>query len=148
MVSADDVSMSLRELAGEAGVSETTLRNWTKLSPRPLTGTRTGRTTLYTWAQLRVFCADHEDLPRARTVQKASTRPPGAAMPADPAHVSAALRNLRAAASSTLDAALSSVRLAEATAASHREQVEALRATISAYDDLITQMTAPANAPR
>ncbi len=148
MVSGNDVPLSLRELAQEARVSETTLRNWTKLSPRPLTGTRTGRTTLYTWTQLRAFCADHEDLPKSRSVQKTSRQPPPGALPADLAHVSAALHNLRAAAGSTLDAALSSVRLAEATAASHREQVEALQATISAYDDLITQLTAPANAPR
>jgi len=150
MVSRDDAAMSLRELAAEGGISETTLRNWTKVHPHPLEGTRAGRATLYTWAQLRAFCAEHQDLPKARAIRTAPAArgqpPPGTA--ADPAHVGAALRNLRAAANSTLDAALSSVRLAEATAASHREQVESLAATIRAYDDLITQMTGPVTAPR
>jgi hypothetical protein len=144
----EDAAKSLRELAAEVGVSETTLRNWTKARESPLTGTPAGRTTLYTWAQLRAFCAEHQDLPKARSIQSAARPGPPSGPVADPAHVSAALRNLRAAASSTLDAALSSVRLAEATAASHREQVESLRVTIRAYDDLITQLTGPVTVPR
>lgn len=140
----------MRELAAEAGVSPTTLRNWTRKAPRPLTGSQIGGRTLYTWDQLRAFCAHHPDLPKARMILK--TRAPGqqAALPtaSDPAHAAAALRNLRAAASSAVDAALAAVRLAEAAAASHREQVESLATTIRAYDDLITQVTGPVTAPR
>lgn len=146
----DDHPMSLRALATASGVSLTSLRNWTKRHPRPLKGTRAGSTTVYTCAQLRAFCAAHPDLPAARNylfqAPAVGPKPPGA--DPDPAHVAAALRNLRAASSSTLDAALSAVRLAEAAAVSHREQIESLAATITAYDDLITQMTGPVTAPR
>jgi aminopeptidase N len=57
--------------------------------------------------------------------------------------VRAVLRDLRAAASSNLRVALIASRHAEETARAHREQVEALAATLNAYDDLLTQVTAP-----
>lgn len=146
----DDRPMSLRELAAVSGVSPTSLRNWTRRRPRPLKGTPAGSTTVYTCAQLRAFCAAHPDLPAARQYldQAPAADPQAPCAVANPAHVAAALRNLRAASSSTLDAALSAARLAEAAAVSHREQIESLAATITAYDDLITQLTGPVTAPR
>lgn len=143
----DDEPLSLPALAREAQVSPSQLRNWTKWPVHPLAGTPAGRSTTHTWAQLRTFVEEHPELPAARKVRRrmvAADRPEGQKGSAhDPETVRAVLSDLRAAASSNLRAAIAAARLAEQTAISHREQLEALASTVNAYDDLLTQLTAP-----
>jgi hypothetical protein len=159
----DDALMSLPELARACGMSASGLRNWANRPGQPLRGTPTpGGQVLYTWAHLCAFCDAHPELSGARKVaaRLAGAPSPGPAMPearrsqaeapgqdggaADPQQLRAILGDLRAAADYTVNAVLSAARSAEQTATAHREQVEALAAAIRSYDDLLTQLTAPA----
>lgn len=145
--------MSLPQLARACGMSPSALRNWTKKADRPLCGSPThpAGPVLYTWAHLRAFCAEHPELPGVRSVTAriAGTPPAGVRGPrlaggaGDPEQVRVILGDLRAAAEYTITAVLSAARSAEQTATAHREQVEALVATIRSYDDLLTQLATP-----
>jgi hypothetical protein len=145
--SPDDRLLTLSQLARETAVSESTLRNWVDVRPDGLSGSD----GLYNWAQLREFCVTHRArFPGARAVLAeldAEAHPPAprsdARKNADARVMDALIRNLRAATASTLDAAITAAKQAEANARSHREQVESLAATVRAYDDLITQLTGP-----
>jgi len=142
----EDTPLSAAELAQIAGVATNTIRNWTKLPDQPLRGTRnTGRYPTYTIAQLRAFCAAHDDRSAARKVVRnlAARAASRATEGQQPEQVRAVVLNLRVAALAALDAALSAARQAEQTAVAHREQIEALAVTIRSYDDLLTQLTAP-----
>jgi hypothetical protein len=65
------------------------------------------------------------------------------ALSSEPESLRAAVRDLRAAAHAHLQAALTAVRLAEETARAHREQLEHMATAFTAYDDALTQVTAP-----
>jgi AcrR family transcriptional regulator len=146
--SPEDEKLTVPELAEQAGVSPSTLRNWaTKADPPLARVPGSGRSVLHTWAQLLAFCAVHTELRSAqrvlRRVRSRESVPPDGALPSDAETVRAMLRNLRAAAASNLDAALIATRHAEETARAHREQLEAFAGSLHAYDDLLTQLTAP-----
>lgn len=136
------------ELARQCGVSASQLRNWASQASSPLQPVETTNGhRLHTWAQLRAFCTTHPHLPAVRKLERRlaadASKGGGVAAPPHPEVVRTVLSNLRAAAASNLSTAITAARLAEATARSHREQLEALASTINAYDDLLTQLTAP-----
>lgn len=139
------------EIAKLAGVSESTIRNWTREQPPLQTITTGARSIGFTWVHLLEFCQLRTDLRGARSVldrARALQAPQGAAIQAvtPPIDIESALsvaRAMRSAAESNLDAALIAARQAEATARAHREQLEQLKATIAAYDTALSALTAP-----
>ncbi len=118
--------LTVAELAAESGISVSTLRNWAKRHEPPLEAVP-GPRTLHTWAQLFEFCEAHPNLYKAPSIvgRRATPPPRGRAKPGG------TVAGQRAIADAHLKAILEAVRAAEATARTHREQLEAL---INAYD--------------
>jgi hypothetical protein len=69
--------------------------------------------------------------------------PATAGAPMDVEALRAIARDMRIAAQAHLRAALAATRLAEETARSQREQLEHLATAFAAYDDALSQVTAP-----
>ncbi|MBV9484638.1 MAG: hypothetical protein JO246_01120, partial [Frankiaceae bacterium] len=132
MATLDAELMSRAALAKQAGISSTTLRNWSELADQPLEVVRTvAGARLYSWSALLRFCDRHPDLHgvaavRARQRNVAET-------PGDP-NVRIALAEMKGALDANLAAIARATRLATETAASHAETVAALQRTIRAYE--------------
>jgi hypothetical protein len=147
----DDLLSRMR-LADQAGVSATTLKNWSKRSDRPLQTMMTpSGSQMYSWRLLLRFCDEHPELRGVETVIDRSRQMlhPVAepTSPSDQATLRAALRDLKTAVERSVAATVRSAQLAQETAAAHAEVVAALRDTIRAYDSAMTSMTAPEHLP-
>ncbi|MFD9891554.1 hypothetical protein ACFWY9_19635 [Amycolatopsis sp. NPDC059027] len=144
--------MTAAEVGRLAGVSPNTVRGWARRNP-PLVATRlpNGQDG-FLWSQLLEFCEVNAHLPAARKIldrEHARTRSAAAAdglskSTVDLETLRAIARDLRAAAHSNLQAALTAARHAEASAKAHREQLEHLATTLAAYDSALSTITAPA----
>jgi hypothetical protein len=143
--------LTAAELARHIGISATTIKNWTQREPRPLaTVTASDGSVRFTWSHLNDFCNEHPGLRGVDKIrQRVVGKPPGP-NPAteDPAKVESEdlksiARDLRNAASSSIQIALEAARLAEETARSHRQQLEGLAQVIAAFDAALSQSTAP-----
>lgn len=147
-----DALMSRGQLARQAGVSATTLRNWTIRDDRPLqTVTTASGIQMYSWRLLLEFCHEHPELrgvetalARSRELLRANN---GGSSTGDQLTLRAALRDLKMAVDRSLAAVTRSAQLAQETATAHVEIVSALRDTIRAYDSAMTSMTAPGHLP-
>jgi len=145
---ADDL-LSRTRLATQAGVSATTLKNWTMRDDRPLrTVVTSSGTQMYSWQFLLDFCSEHPELRGVETALAHSQMllhgddgPPPPAN--DQVTLQAALRDLKTAVDCSTAAVLRSAQLAQETATAHAEIIVALRDTIRAYDSAMTSMTAP-----
>lgn len=147
----DDL-LSRTRMATQAGVSATTLKNWTLRTDRPLqTITTTSGTQMYSWRLLLSFCNEHRELRGVDTALARSRKlfhgddEPSASV--DQATLQAALRDLRTAADRSADATVRSAELVQALATAHAEIVAALRDAMRAYDSAMTSMTAPEHVP-
>lgn len=134
---ADDVPLTVPELAREADVSPATLRNWASRAESPLATVAdpTGK-QMHTWAQLLEFCHAHPRLRATRKVlRRHATR---GTEPHDRSRDVATdvLAGLHTAASVHLDAVVAALRTAEDVARSHREQLETL---VRTYDTLLAE---------
>ena len=149
----DDL-LSRYRLATQAGVSATTLKNWTMREDRPLrTIVTSSGTPMHSWRLLLDFCHDHRELRGVETVLDRSRKlfhgDDEASLPADERQVQvqvtlqAALRDLKTAVDRSTAAVVRSAQLAQETAAANAEIIVALRDTIRAYDSAMTSMTAP-----
>jgi hypothetical protein len=141
----DDQLMSLRELAGQAGVAEGTLRNWARRHEAPLRVHRLGpRAVRVGVVDLRAFCATHRTLPGTKKVLARLDDPSAASEPA-------ALRTLllavatavRAATAANLNLTRTSTGQAENTAAACRTHAEELTAALNGLDDALRALTPP-----
>lgn len=146
-----DRALTAPDIARRAGVSASTIWNWTRKDP-PLKSTPVGRGAVgFTWTDLLAFCRARPDLRgsqrilnQADAVRALQVRSDAGSPPV--ANVESALavaRAMRSAAASNLDAALVAARQAEATATAHREQLEQLKVTFDAYDSALIAVTAP-----
>jgi hypothetical protein len=143
-----DDMLSRARLASQAGVSPTTLKNWSGRDDRPLQTIPTpSGTPMYSWRLLLHFCDDHPELRGVDTVRDRSQKvfrednePPA---PADQVTLRAALRDLKTAVDRSTAAVVRSAQLAQETATAHAEIIAALRDTIRAYDSAMTSITAP-----
>ncbi len=139
--------LSRAALARRAGVSSTTLRNWTRTIDRPLASTMVGSdTAMYTWAALLRFLDDHPALPAVQSVRRrvsARSRSMGVDDKENQATLRAALRDMKTAVDATVAAVGRSAALAREVASAHEELIAALRVTIQAYDSAMTSATAP-----
>jgi len=147
----DDL-VSRTRLASLAGVSATTLRNWTLREDRPLrTVTTASGTEMYSWRLLLEFCHEHPELrgveiplAKSRKIFEEGTEP---SSPGDENTLKAALRDMKTAVDRSVAAVARSAQLAEETATAHAEIIAALRDTIRAYDSAMTSITAPEHFP-
>jgi hypothetical protein len=64
-----DEPLSRSAMSRAAGISATTLENWTKRVEGPLETVRVGDADGFTWRLLLAFCASHPTLPGARQVR-------------------------------------------------------------------------------
>lgn len=147
-----DNLLSRMRLADQAGVSATTLKNWSARSDRPLQTVMTpSGSQMYSWRLLLRFCDEHPELRGVETVVARSRqslhRAPEPTSPSDQATLRAALRDLKTAVDRSVAATVRQAQLARETAAAHAEVVEALRDTIRALDSAMTSMTAPEHLP-
>lgn len=148
----DDL-LSRTRLADQAGVSATTLKNWSERADRPLQTIMTqSGAEMYSWRLLLTFCEEHPELRGVETVMARSRKlfhpDHGRTSRTDQATLRAALRDLKTAVERSVAATVRSAQLAEETAKAHAEVVAALRDTIRAYDSAMTSMTAPEHVPR
>jgi hypothetical protein len=143
----DDL-LSRSRLASQAGVSATTLKNWSTRDDQPLQTIATSSgTPMYSWRLLLHFCEEHPELrgvetalDRSRKLFRGDDEP---SAPADQVTLRAALRDLKTAVDRSTAAVVRSAQLAQETATAHVEIIAALRDTIRAYDSAMTSMTAP-----
>jgi hypothetical protein len=146
----DDERVSRAELARLAGVSSTTLRNWTRVADRPLVTTLVGSSEMFTWGDLLRFCADHPAMPATHAVlRRASTRSSSTGIGADQdeATLRAALRDMKTAVDAGITAVARSAALAREVASAHEDIVGQLSVIVRAYDSAMTWATAPTHGP-
>jgi hypothetical protein len=142
---AEELPRLLADMGRLAGVSRTTLVNWTTADP-PLEISRSGRLRRVSWRQLTTFCRSHPELPAARRVldaARAQDRDAAASDSHELDEVRSLARAARAAAAANHEALVVASRLAEETARAHREQLEHLRDSLAALDDALGQFTVP-----
>jgi hypothetical protein len=143
----DDL-LSRSRLAGQAGVSATTLKNWSMRDDRPLQTIATSSgAAMYSWRLLLRFCDEHPELrgvetalDRSRKLLSGDNEP---STPAEQATLRAALRDLKTAVDRSTAAVVRSAQLVQETATAHAEIIAAMRDTIRAYDSAMSSMTAP-----
>src|SRR6266568_1553113 len=140
----DDL-LSRTRLADQAGVSATTLRNWSARGDRPLQTVMTpSGSEMYSWRLLLTFCEEHPELRGVETVIARSRKllhPVDELTPlTDQATLRAALRDLKTAVERSVAATVRSAELAPATAKAHADVIAAVRDTIRAYDSAMTSM--------
>lgn len=147
-----DDALSRTRMATQAGVSATTLKNWTIRTDRPLeTVTTVSGTQMYSWRLLLSFCQQHPELrgvdsvlARSRELFRGDDETPA---PGDHITLRSALRDLRTAADRSADATVRSAKLVQELATAHAEIVAALRDAMRAYDSAMTSITAPDHLP-
>lgn len=139
--------MSRAALAKMAGVSSTTLRNWSTLPEHPLDVTVTDSgARMYSWSALLQFCDRHPDLHGVAAV-RARQRVVDAGLDGAAGHGDATLRTavqeMRRALDSSLAALARSAELATEAAATHEQTIAALRLSIRAYEVAATTQRQP-----
>lgn len=147
----DDL-LSRTRLASQAGLSATTLKNWTTRDDRPLrTVTTPAGVQMYSWRLLLDFCQEHPELRGVEAALAQSRKLVGGgdepSPPTDLVTLRAALRDLKTAVDRSTAAVVRSAELARETGVAHAEVVAALRDTIRAYDSALTSITAPEHLP-
>jgi len=144
----DEDTLTASDLARAVGVSPNTIVNWTERHDQPLRTVATvDGAVRFTWTHLEDFCNAHPRLPGVRKIRRRAIRakPESSGEPADTQieELKSVVRDLRSVASAHLQAAVEAARQAEEVARSHRVQVEHLATAFAAYDDALSQITAP-----
>lgn len=144
------IDLHAAELAKRAGLSATTIRNWTRRQPALVSARTPDGKLRFSWADFISYCKANPGLRGAARVlrgSQAESAQGGPSTPLDPAveaeSLRAVARDLKTACQRTMDALVTAARLAEETARAHREQLEQLTTTMAAYDAALSQMTAP-----
>jgi hypothetical protein len=130
--------MSRAALARKAGVSSTTLRNWSNMAEHPLEARLTDSgARVFSWSALLQFCDHHPDLHGVAAV-RAQQRIADAGLDDGDGHGDATLRTalqeMRRALDANLAAIARATELATETAGTHAQVVAALQQTIRALE--------------
>ncbi len=144
----DEELLTASELARAAGVSASTIANWTSRADRPLqTVTTADGAIRYTWSQLQEFCSAHSKLQAARRIRRRALSglqlKPEEASAVQLEELKSLTRDLRTAVHEVLQAAIEAARQNEEAARSHRLQLERFATAFAAYDAGLGQATAP-----